>query len=188
MNGRCTDREWDRLRSHLIPKELEKLLQIAEDDPENGLRNRTLILVMTRHALRVGETVDLRWSVDLDWEQRTLLCRRLKSGRDGLHPLAEDEYDTLRRSQSIAQTDFVFESARRQGLSKSTVQKLMKQLGQKIGVPYLCSHVLRYTACTLLMGRNVNLTKVQRYPGHANIASTTRYVGLAATQFEGIWD
>lgn len=185
--GRPTNRAVGRLRSHLTTAELQNLLDGAGRDRWNGLRNRTLILMMARHALRVGEAVDLRWSVDIDWNGKTLFCRRLKAGKDGLHPLAPDELEALTELKKKARTDFVFESSRKRGLSKSTVNKMLKTLGEKIGVPYLCPHMLRHTACTMLVGRNVGLITVQRYAGHSSIGSTTKYVGFDPRQFQGIW-
>lgn len=64
--GRPSNREVGRLRSQLTTAELQNLLNEASQDVDNGLRNPTLILLMTRYALRVGEAVDLRWSVDVD--------------------------------------------------------------------------------------------------------------------------
>src|SRR5690349_9450176 len=77
---RKSDRELGRLRSHLTPVEVEQLLEAA-GKTENGVRDRTLVLLMLRHALRVGEALDLRWEIDIDCTAKTLFVRRLKSGR-----------------------------------------------------------------------------------------------------------
>src|SRR5690606_10343268 len=128
---RKTNKELGRLRSHLTPSEIERLLAAA-GKTENGDRDRTLVLLMYRHALRLGEALDLRWDVDIDFNERTLLCRRLKRGRDGLHPLAEDEIKALQKLRTLfPASTYIFPSGRTgERLSSSTMNRLFARLGR----------------------------------------------------------
>lgn len=185
---RGTDRELGRLRSHLTPDEIERLLEAA-GKTENGLRDRTLVLLMLRHALRIGEALDLRWEIDVDFTARTLLVRRLKRGRDGLHPLAHDELQELQKLRELfPDSTHIFPSGRTGGkLCKSTMNRLFAKLGREIGLPVpLCPHMLRHSACTQLVRKN-GLVTVQRFAGHASIGSTVRYIGMNPREFEGVW-
>ena len=132
---RKTDRECGRLRSHLTPAETERLLEAA-GRTENGVRDRTLVLLMLRHALRLGEALDLRWAIDIDFTERTLLVRRLKSGRSGLHPLAEDEIKLLLKLRELfPSSTFVFPSGRTGGkLTKSQTRALVEALRDIVDV------------------------------------------------------
>jgi integrase len=185
---RKSDQELGRLRSHLTAVEVERLLDAA-GKTENAVRDRTLILLMLRHALRLGEALDLRWEVDVDLGANTLFVRRLKSGTSGLHPLRDDELQALGelRTQSPEST-FVFPSGRTGGrLSKSTINRLFERLGRELNLPVpLCPHMLRHTACTQLVRTN-SLVTVQRFAGHASIYSTVRYVGMNPGEFDGVW-
>lgn len=68
-----------RSREYLTPKEVDKLLASARKLGRHGHRDRTLILVMYRHGLRVSELVRLRWDqVDLD--AGLIHVNRLKNG------------------------------------------------------------------------------------------------------------
>src|ERR1700692_4245707 len=55
-----------RTREYLTPAEVEKLLQASAKVGRHGARDRTLILLAYRHALRVSELVTMRWEqIDL---------------------------------------------------------------------------------------------------------------------------
>lgn len=55
-----------RSREYLTPDEVEKLMAAAGRVGRHAVRDRTLILIGYRHALRVSELVALRWDqVDL---------------------------------------------------------------------------------------------------------------------------
>ena len=49
-----------RTREYLNPTEMEALLEAAGSG-RYGHRDRTLLLLMYRHGLRVSETISLRW-------------------------------------------------------------------------------------------------------------------------------
>ena len=74
-----------RAREHLLPAEVNRLMAAAKTRSRYGQRDRTLILLMYRHGLRVGDVVRLRWEqVHLDEAQLSVL--RLKRGRTSVHP------------------------------------------------------------------------------------------------------
>jgi hypothetical protein len=50
-----------RSREYLIPDEVERLMAAAGRLGRHGHRDKTLILIAYRHALRVSELVSLRW-------------------------------------------------------------------------------------------------------------------------------
>jgi type 1 fimbriae regulatory protein FimB/type 1 fimbriae regulatory protein FimE len=75
-----------RSREYLTPREVEKLMAAARKIGRHGHRDRTLILVMYRHGLRVSELVRLRWDqVDLD--AGLIHVNRMKNGIPSSHPL-----------------------------------------------------------------------------------------------------
>jgi len=53
-----------RTREYLTPAEVEKLLQASAKVGRHGARDRTLILLAYRHALRVSELVTMRCVTD----------------------------------------------------------------------------------------------------------------------------
>src|SRR5688572_30758451 len=67
-----------RTREYLTAAEIERLLKAA-DQGRYGHRDRTLVLIMYRHGLRVGELVTLRWE-QLDIKAGLFHVARLKNG------------------------------------------------------------------------------------------------------------
>ncbi len=50
-----------RSREHLLSDEVEALMKAASQVGRHRLRDRTLILVIYRHGLRVSEVIAMRW-------------------------------------------------------------------------------------------------------------------------------
>jgi integrase len=67
-----------RTREYLTPAEMETLLESAASG-RWGHRDRTLLLLMYRHGLRVSETISLRWE-QFDLKAGLLSVQRLKHG------------------------------------------------------------------------------------------------------------
>ena len=79
-----------RSREHLTVGEVDKLLSIAGKLGRHGHRDRTLILVMYRHGLRVSELVALRWD-QVDLHSGLIHVNRRKNGTPSTHPLGGPE-------------------------------------------------------------------------------------------------
>lgn len=62
-----------RVREHLTPAEIDKLILAARQVGRHGLRDATMILIAYRHGLRVSELVSLRWS-HVELKARIGLC------------------------------------------------------------------------------------------------------------------
>jgi integrase len=87
-----------RPREYLVPDEVQALLKAAETRGRYGHRDKTLLLLMYRHGLRVGEVTRLRWE-HVHLEDKKLMVTRLKRGKDSLQELLPDERRALRRLQ-----------------------------------------------------------------------------------------
>jgi type 1 fimbriae regulatory protein FimB/type 1 fimbriae regulatory protein FimE len=71
-------------------------MKAARNTGRHGHRDKTLILIAYRHALRISELIALRWdSVDL--AQGLVHITRLKNGVPSTHPLSGVEIRILRQ-------------------------------------------------------------------------------------------
>jgi integrase len=142
-SGRAKNTDY-RQREYLTEAEIDKLMA---GESRNPGRDRLLILMAFRHALRVSELVDLRWQqVHLD--TATVDIRRAKTGTPGIHGLQGDELRLLRAlRREHPHADFVFLSERKAPLSVDGAQKLIERLGvaAKLRFP-IHAHMLRYAA------------------------------------------
>jgi type 1 fimbriae regulatory protein FimB/type 1 fimbriae regulatory protein FimE len=176
-----------RQREYLTEKEIDKLIAAAGESRNPG-RNRLLILMAFRHALRVSELVDLRWQqVHLD--SATIDIRRAKNGTTGIHGLQGDELRLLRAlRREHPHADFVFLSERKAPLSVDGAQKLIERLGESAGLPFpIHAHMLRHAAGYALAARGVDTRTLQAFMGHKSIANTVIYTSVADKRIRNIW-
>jgi hypothetical protein len=124
-----------RQREYLTEGEIDSLLATAGNS-RNPVRDRLLILMAFRHALRVSELVDLRWQ-QIDLDAAAIHIRRAKNGTAGIHGLQGDELRLLRAlRREHPHADFVFLSERKAPLSVDGAQKLIERLGVAAELPF----------------------------------------------------
>jgi integrase len=176
-----------RAREYLTEGEIDTLLTSAGNS-RNPIRNRLMVLMAFRHALRVKELVDLRWQ-QIDLDTANVHIRRAKNGVPGIQGLLGDELRllrTLRREHPHA--DFVFLSERKAPLSIDGAQKLIERLGVAAGLPFpIHVHMLRHSAGYALANRGIDTNTLQKFMGHRSIANTVIYTAVADKRIRNIW-
>lgn len=181
-----------REREYLTEAEIEKLLKAARGDDSRryGHRDATMILIAFRHALRVSELVNLRWS-DVDFKAARLNVKRLKGSVSGVHPIEGDELRALRKLRAQdANTEFMFTTERGGPMSAAGFRKMLARLADDAGMSALKvhPHALRHATGYALVNKDgLNLRVIQEYMGHKEIANTAEYTKLASGRFKGIW-
>ena len=177
-----------RSREYLTPDEVDKLIAAAGKLGRHGHRDRTLILIAFRHALRVSELVALRWD-QVDLKQGLLHVNRSKNGTPSSHPLRGPEIRALRRlKRDYPVTPYVFVTERRGPVTTAAVRKIIARAGRNanIGFP-VHPHMLRHACGYKLANKGHDTRAIQHYMGHRNIQQTVRYTDLAADRFNGFW-
>jgi integrase len=181
-----------RSREHLTEAEVSKLMKAAGGDESRryGGRDSTMILITFRHALRVSELVNLRWS-DVDFKAARLHVKRLKGSISGTHPLEGDELRALRklRAQDEAAAEFVFSTERGGPMSAAGFRKMLTRLAGAAGMSALKvhPHALRHATGYVLANNGLDTRTLQAYMGHSQISNTVRYTALDANRFKGLW-
>jgi type 1 fimbriae regulatory protein FimB/type 1 fimbriae regulatory protein FimE len=172
----------------LTPDEVERLLAAAGNSGRHGARDRTLLLLMFRHGLRVSEAVSLRWD-QVDLKAGLLHVQRLKHGVPSTHPLRGPELRHLRQlRRDWPEGAYLFVSERRGPMTASNVRKLIARAGQEAQLAFpVHPHMLRH-ACGFKLANDGHDTRaLQHYLGHKNISHTVRYTELAPDRFKGFW-
>lgn len=177
-----------RAREHLTPSEVEALLEAASASQRYGQRDRTLMLLMYRHGLRVGEAVALRWD-QFDLKAGLMHVNRLKNGVPTTHPLRGPELRALRQlRRDWPEGPYVFVSERGGPMTTSNVRKLVTRLGQAAKLPFPAHpHMLRHACGYKLANDGQDTRALQHYLGHRNIMHTVRYTELAPDRFRRFW-
>lgn len=176
-----------RTREYLTPAEMEKLIEAATDG-RYGQRDRTLLLIMYRHGLRVSEAVSLRWQ-QFDLKAGLLSVQRLKGGVPSTHPLRGPELRALRElRRAWPDSPYLFASERGGPMTASNVRKLVTRIGLAAKLPFpVHPHMLRHACGYKLANEGHDTRSLQHYLGHKNIAHTVRYTELAPDRFKSFW-
>jgi type 1 fimbriae regulatory protein FimB/type 1 fimbriae regulatory protein FimE len=177
-----------RSREYLSPAEVDRLIAAAKGSGRHGHRDATLILLMYRHALRVGEVVALRRD-QVDLEQGLLHVARLKNGTPSVHPLRGPELRALRKLfRDYPDSPYVFCSERKGPITTATVRKMIARAGEVAGLGFPAHpHMLRHATGYYLASKGHDTRAIQSYLGHRNIQHTVRYTELSPERFNGFW-
>ncbi|MCU7959238.1 MAG: tyrosine-type recombinase/integrase [gamma proteobacterium symbiont of Bathyaustriella thionipta] len=175
-----------RSREHLTPGEVDKLMSASGKIGRHRARDKTLILMMYRHGLRVTELVTLRWD-QIDLDAGLIHINRLKNGTPSTHPLGGTEIRALRKlKRDYPATQYVFITERKGPMTDSAVRKLMARAGREAGFDFPAHpHMLRHACGFKLANDGQDTRAIQHYLGHKNIQHTVRYTELAADRFKG---
>jgi site-specific recombinase XerD len=116
--------------------------------------------------------------------------QRLKGSVSGVaHPLGIDEVRTLRAIQreQPAGTTRVFIGERGE-LGREWFLKLVKRVGIEAGIPTAHPHQLRHACGYALADKGRDLREIQLVLGHKSISNTVKYVELAPSRLDRIWE
>ena len=177
-----------RSREYLTPGEVAELIKGAESIGRHRHRDKSLILVGYRHALRITELVSLRWD-QIDFINKVLHVNRIKRGTPSLHPLQDTVINALRMIQREENDcPYVFVNNIGLKLSASTARKVIVRAGVVAGFPFsIHPHMLRHACGFYLANKGFDTRAIQHYMGHRNIQHTVRYTELTPERFKGFW-
>jgi integrase len=177
-----------RSREYLTVAEVEKLMREARQG-RYGHRDATLILIAFRHGLRAVEICDLEWSQVEFGRSAGLHVRRVKNGKPSVHPLRGDEIRALRElRRQFPDSGFVFSTERGGPFTSDAVNRLIKRIGERAGMPFqVHAHMLRHGCGYALANAGHDTRAIQDWLGHRSIQHTVRYTELAPTRFKDFW-
>jgi len=156
----------------LTKQELKAVLKVADT------RNRVLILLAYRKALRVSEVAMLQRS-DIDLVHGTIYVTRLKGSISRPYPLLPDEAKLLKRYLKT-RTDnepILFRSRQGGEVHRSQVYRSFKKCCVKAEIPAHKQffHILKHTIGTHMSDALIPLQLIQKHLGHAQLKNTMIY-------------
>ncbi len=147
-----------------------------------GLRNRSLLVVLWRAGLRVGEALALRPS-DLDPAAGTLRVPRGKTGHRtvGLDPEAlalVEQWTTHRRAAlGLGGRRPLFCTLRGRALQPSYVRSMLRRLATRAALERrVHPHALRHTLAAELLREGASVRHIQLQLGHSDLSTTATYL------------
>lgn len=163
----------DNERRFLKPKEIE-LIRLDN----NSFRDKVLFETLYSSGIRVSECVKLNWD-DINFITNELKVIKGKGNKTRITKISIKTNILLQRykKQRNDNDKWVFQSNYKQRMSKETVERSIKKLGERIGIEIvLTPHKLRHTFATTLSRKGVAVEIIKELMGHSDINTTMRYV------------
>jgi site-specific recombinase XerD len=162
----------------LTPAQTRELLAQAPQTL-SGQRDRAIILAAVLTGLRREELIGLTASaIGLGDDGTPMYTARTKGGKLRYRELPAPAWDAITAYLDAdgRSLDTLDDDARIFPISSQTLYENLRRYGQTIGVEGLTVHTLRHTAAKLRRQAGASLEDVQTVLGHANIATTARYL------------
>jgi len=166
----------------LTHEEIDKLIKACSKRAPSGRRNRALIVLLWRSALRLGEALALSVK-DVNLEEFTIIVQRGKGGKrrvvglDVGTALLIDQWLVNRRKLGIGNRAPLFCTLQGGPLDQSYVRHLLPRLAKKAGVEKrVHAHGLRHRASVDLIKEGADLITVRDLLGHSSAATTQTYL------------
>lgn len=159
----------------LAQDEVQRLLSALDTD-ENRVASCAIKLLLLTGARR-NEVTHAKWDY-VNWEKRTLLVPRAKSGRPRSIHLNSAALDLLRSMQRIDDNPYIFPSPVT-GRPSPSLHFPWWRIRERAGLLDVRLHDLRHSFASFLVNQGVSLYVVQGLLGHTQARTTQRYAHLA---------
>jgi len=172
----------------LSAKDLQLLINACDGDTLTRLRDRAMVLVLSRLGLRAGDVAQLRFA-DINWEDGTLQVMG-KSRYQVRLPLPQDVGDALLHylecRPQVDHTDRIFLRSIAPFMpfiSADCVSGVVKRALQRadIKAPVRGAHLLRHTAATEMLRNGVPLDRIGLVLRHRSIDVSAYYAKVDVT-------
>jgi len=172
-------RELRREKTVLVPKEIKKLLSVCPANTFEGIRNRSIIIVMWDCGLRRTEVIGARID-DLDLKNKSMGITG-KGNKFAVMPLSKKTIRNLQiwldiRGLNASPYLFITKDGRR--LSDSYFTHLIIKIGKKAGIE-VNPHKIRHSVITWLAEQGMEPFDLQAFARHEDINTTMGYVQKA---------
>lgn len=169
------------LPRYMEPDDVERVISACDPSTAVGARDRAILLLLARLALRAGDVAGLRLT-DINWQEGRLLVAG-KGRREAWLPLPQDVGDAIlsyldgMRPKVAVEAVFVSKSAPHRAVASHTVSHIAQRAIKRSGVetPFSGAHVFRHSAATAMLRRGVPLRDIGTLLRHESVESTALY-------------
>jgi len=174
------------LPRHLPPTDVDRLLASCDSAMPAGLRDRAVLLLLTRLGLRAGDVAGLQLS-DVDWSDCTVRVIG-KGRRETRLPLSQEVGDTilayLERGRPRTSTGHLFVriTAPHRALASNSVSGIVIRAIDRAGVdaPVRGAHLLRHSAAMAMLREGASLHGIGTVLRHQSVETTAHYARVDA--------
>lgn len=179
---RIVERRLTTLPRYLPGSAVDRLIASCNPATQPGIRDRAVLLLLSRLGLRAGDVWAMRLD-DIEWQEGTLRVQG-KGRRQVRLPLPQDVGDALLDYLKIrpeTATDRVFIGAvapYRPLATASVVSDIVSRAVERAGItdaPSRGAHMLRHTAATQMLRAGASLDSISSLLRHQSLNATVRY-------------
>lgn len=184
-----TPRQWTHasLPQRLTAEEVERALALYAGETPVDLRNRAILMLISRLGLRAHEVANLGLD-DLNWHEARVVIRSRKSHHQRALPLSQEVGTAvahyLCRGRPVTTSRVVFLSIHapfRPFSDAGAISRIAARALRRAGVSgyaRLGAHVFRHTAASHMVNRGVSFKDVADVLGHQSLQTTGIYAKL----------
>ncbi len=182
------------LPRYLQAEDVERIIASCDLTSPVGRRDRAILLLLARLALRAGDIVQLRLT-DIDW-QDAWLCVSGKSRRETRLPLTQEVgqaiVDYLQDGRPPCDDDALFVRSRapfRRFANHTAVSVIVENAMRRAAVTCPsrgAAHLLRHSAATSMLRQGATLQDISSILRHRSITTTQIYAKVDITALEQI--
>ncbi len=171
-----------QLPRYVEEKDIEALIASCDTTTPIGLRDRAVLLLLARLALRSGDITALRLG-DINWEQ-ALITVSGKSRRSAALPLPQEAGNALKdyivraRPRTQDATVFLRSLAPHGSLSSSTVSSIVRRAIKRAGIAgdgLPAAYLFRHSRATHLLRGGTSLEAIGALLRHQSVKTTALY-------------
>lgn len=173
-----------KLPKTLDADEVAALMAAPNRAAPTGLRDLTMLTLMHRSGLRVGEVCGLHLR-DVKLEQLQIHLRpEIAKGSKEAYAYLDDQTAELIRSWIVVRRKFaarkphLFTTLKGGPVDRRDVWRMMQRRGAKAGIRKVTPHMLRHTYATELLRDGLNIREVQTLLRHSDIRTTEIYTHI----------
>ena len=173
-----------RLPTVLTKKEV---LNLFESVPSK--KSRLMISLMYAAGMRVSELTFLKID-DLEFENKIGHIRQAKGKKDRIFNIPEFLLSRIKKyadKQKLFGQVYLFSGRNEKQMSSRNIQKIVKKAGEKAKInKEVHCHTLRHSFATHLLENDVDIRKIQKLLGHADLSTTQIYTHVSTEQLKKI--
>ncbi|MDW3210034.1 MAG: tyrosine-type recombinase/integrase [Reichenbachiella sp.] len=172
----------EKLPEVLSHKEVMKMIGVTQN-----IKHRCIISLLYSAGLRRGELLNLI-PTDIESNRMMIKVRDGKRGKDRYTLLNESMLNELRQYfKEYRPTKFLFESAKKEPYSGTSVGKIVSKAAKKAGIrKRVTPHMLRHSFATHFLENGTDIRYIQTLLGHNSTQTTEIYTHVANTSFKQI--
>ena len=179
-----------KVPEYIYESQLEKLLnEKTSENIEIELRNKLIINLLLDTGVRVSELVNIK-VFDIDIEERIIKVFGKGSKERFVFFTSKTKeilvtYLSKRNEKAIV--DNLLINYKGEKLTERSVQKIIKLVGEKIGLD-IHPHLLRHTFATDLLNKGADIRMIQELLGHENLDTTQIYTHVSNSRVKEVYD